>query len=176
MGTHLQIYAAWLWELCTAPVLPFRFEPVAQQVIDRLAELSGPGKAVGLDGVQARAEAFAAAARRLDAQAETWAGRFAKGEGDEAAAQLLNRTMKRLSRMLVPLQSQVKGGYAQDPYGFTPQTTMLPCLYELPELERTPDGPERWMLETKLVRQRNRVADGLGDAAAVIDDTLAALG
>lgn len=176
MGTHLQIYAAWLWELCTAPVLPFRFTPVAEQVAQRLGELAGPGRAVSLDGVQARSEAFAAAARRLDAEAEAWAKRFAAGEGDDAAAQLLNRTMKRLSRILVPLQSQVKGAYAQDPYGFTPQTTMLPCLYELPELEKLPDGPERWMLETKLVRQRNRVEDGLADATAAIEDTLGALG
>lgn len=176
MATHLKIYAAWLWELCTAPVLPFRFAPVAQQIGDRLAELAGPGAAVGLDGVQARAEAFADAARRLDAEAEAWAGRFANGQGDEDAARLLNRTMKRLSRILVPLQSQVTSPYGQDPYGYTPQGTMLPCLYDLSELDGAPDAPERWMLETRLVRQRNRVADGLGDASAAIDDTLRALG
>ena len=31
------------------------------------------------------------------------------------------------------------------------------------------------MLETKLVRQRNRVADALGDARRLIDETLARL-
>jgi hypothetical protein len=31
------------------------------------------------------------------------------------------------------------------------------------------------MLETRLVRQRNRVADVLGDARALIDDTLKGL-
>jgi hypothetical protein len=175
MAAHLKIYAAWLWELCTAPVLPFRFAPVAEQIATRLKELEGPGAAVGLAGVQAATARFAEAAARLDAEAEAWAARFAKGEGDEAAARLLNRTMKRLSRILVPLQSQVKGAYAQDPYGFTPQTTMLPCLYELPELAKSEDGPDRWMLETALVRARNRVADGVGDATAHIEDALAAL-
>ena len=176
MGTHLQIYAAWLWELCTAPVLPFRFVPVAEQFTGRLAELAGPGKAVRLDGVQARAADFAAAAARFDAASEAFAARFAAGQGDEDAARLLNRTMKRLSRILVPLQSQQKSSYAQDPYGYTPQTTMLPCLYDLPRLEQMDDGPDLWMLRTELVRQRNRVADGLNDAAAAIDDSLTALG
>jgi hypothetical protein len=175
MEVHLRIYAAWLWELCTAPVLPFRFVPVADQIAARLDELAAPGASVGLDAVRARTVKFAHAAARLDAEAEAWAGRFAAGEGDEAAARLLNRTMKRLSRILVPLQSQVKGAYAQDPYGYTPQTTMLPCLYDLPGLAKLPDGPERWMLETRLVRDRNRVADGVGDATAVIDDALSAL-
>ncbi len=174
--THMEIYAAWLWELATAPVLPFRFVPVAEQIATRLDQLAGPGAAVGLGGVRERTDIFARSAARLDAEAEAWGARFAKGEGDDDAARLLNRTMKRLSRILVPLQSQVKGSYAQDPYGFTPQTTMLPCLYELPSLETTEDGPDRWMLETQLVRDRNRVADGVGDATAAIDDALTALG
>jgi hypothetical protein len=38
-----------------------------------------------------------------------------------------------------------------------------------------PEADERWMLETKLVRQRNRVTDALADATALIDDTLATL-
>lgn len=176
MATHMRVYAAWMWELCTAPVLPFRFVPVAEQIEARLAELAGPGQAVGLDGVIARAAAFTATAARLDAEAEAWAERFARGEGDEAAALLLNRTMKRLSRTLVPLQSQVKGPYGQDSYGFTPQGTMLPCLYDLPRMAAAGDGPDRWMLETQLVRERNRVADGIGDAMAAIEDTLATLG
>ena len=53
---------------------------------------------------------------------------------------------------------------------------MLPCLFDVPQLADLPDGEQRWMLETQLVRQRNRVADALGDATALIDDTLAHLG
>ncbi|WP_333834299.1 M28 family peptidase [Rubrimonas sp.] len=176
MALHLKVYAAWLWELCTAPVLPFRFAPVAEQITTRLAELAPAGAAVGLDGVLARAEGFAAAAGRLDAAAEDWAGRFARGAGDEDVARLLNGAMKRLSRILVPLQSQEKGPYGQDPYGYTPQGTMLPCLYDLPALAKAEDGPERWMLATEMRRRRNRVADGVGDATRVIDDALALLG
>lgn len=176
MAIHMRLYAAWMWELCTAPVLPFRFTPVAEQIAARLDELAGPGDTVGLAEAKARAKAFHDAAGRLDATADSWAARFAEGEGDEDAARTLNRAMKRLSRILVPLQSQVKGPYGQDPYGYTPQGTMLPCLYDLPKLAGMPDGPERWMLETQVVKNRNRVADGVSDARAMIDDTLRALG
>ena len=175
MGKHVEIYAAYLWELCTAPVLPFDYRPVADQICARLAELAEPGRDVGLDAVTARARAFAAAAGRLDALAGTWRARFAKGQGDEAAARLLNRTFRRLGRLLVPLQSTVKGTYGQDPYGYTPQTTMLPCLYDIPELAKLEDGEDRWMLGTRVVRDRNRVADALNDAIDLIDDVSAQL-
>ena len=47
----------------------------------------------------------------------------------------------------------------------------------LPRLAQMPrDSAERWMLETGLVRERNRVTDALTDARALIDDALAAVG
>jgi hypothetical protein len=45
---------------------------------------------------------------------------------------------------------------------------MIPCLFDLAAMEKSPaNTEERWMLETQLVRERNRVADGLADACAV---------
>jgi len=52
---------------------------------------------------------------------------------------------------------------------------MIPCLYDLNELAALGDGEQRWMLETKLVRARNRVADALQDSAAIVHDALAQL-
>ena len=77
---------------------------------------------------------------------------------------------------LVPIQSTAKGTYGHDPYGLTSQTTMIPCLYDVAHLARLPvDDEERWMLETQLVRERNRVVDALSDASTVIDETLGRL-
>ena len=135
------------------------------------------GKAVGLEAVAARTERFREAAARFDAAADRWRERYAKeGIKDDEPAYRLNRTMKRLGRLLIPLESTSIGTYGHDPYGLTAQTTMIPSLYDLPRMAKLPEGEERWMLETKMVRQRNRIADGLGDARSLIDDTLARLG
>jgi len=173
LADHLRIYAAYLWELCMAPVLPFRFRPVADQFVMRLQELAPAGKPVGLDGALARAQDFCAAAERLDAAADAWRARYAAGHQDQAPAEALNLCIKRLSRLLVPLQSSAKGAYDQDPYGYTPQTTMLPALYDVARLGKLANaGEERWLLETKLRRERNRVADALDDARTMIEDGL----
>ncbi|MBV8752986.1 MAG: M28 family peptidase [Hyphomicrobiales bacterium] len=174
MQTHLEIYAAYLWELCTAPVLPFEYVGVADQFIARLDHL-GTGS-VGLEGAIAQARAFRAAAERLDEAAQTWRARYAASEtADEAPADILNDCMKRLSRTLVPLASTAKGAYGHDPYGFTPQGTMIPSLFDVPRYAKMPDGEERWMLETALVRARNRTCDALGDCCNLINDTLGKL-
>jgi len=72
----------------------------------------------------------------------------------------------------VPLMSSAIGKYGHDPYGFGPQTTMMPALYDATRLAKMPEGEDRWMLETKVVRDRNRVADALSDCVAIIQDAL----
>jgi hypothetical protein len=173
MQDHVRVYAAYLWELCTAPVLPFTYAPVAAQIEKRLQEVEASGKAVGLEGVAARAKEFAKAAAKLDAAAAAAKAAFEAGKGDEAGARLLNGAMKRLSRLLVPLMSSAIGKYGHDPYGYTPQGTMIPSLYDLGRLAKLPEGAERWMLETRAVRDRNRVADTIAESIAIIDDALA---
>ena len=84
--------------------------------------------------------------------------------------------MKRLSRALIPLASTSKGAYGHDPYGYTPQGTMIPSLFDVPQFSKLPEGEARWMLETQLVRARNQVADALDDCGRLIDQTLATLG
>ena len=48
-------------------------------------------------------------------------------------------------------------------------------LYDVPRYAKLADGEARWMLETQLVRDRNRIADVLDDCRGLIDDTLARL-
>ena len=176
MREHLHVYAGYLWELCTAIVLPFEFVTVADQFIERLDMLKADAGPIGLDGAAERARAFKAAAERLEAAAAIWRTRYADGQTtDESAADRLNDCLKRLSRTLVPLASTAKGAYGHDPYGYTPQGTMIPSLYDVATYAALGDGEARWMLETQLVRDRNRIADGLDDCRRLIDDTLRGL-
>jgi Peptidase family M28 len=176
MADHMRVYAAYLWELCTAVVLPFEYVTVADQFIERLDQLKAGAEGVGLAGAADRARAFKASAERLDTATQEWRGRYAAGKTkDEAQAEVLNACMKRLSRALVPLASTAKGTYGHDPYGYTPQGSMIPSLYDVPRYAKLAESEARWMLETQLVRDRNRIADVLDDCRGLIDDALARL-
>ena len=63
---------------------------------------------------------------------------------------------------MIPIASTAKGTYGQDPYSLTAQSTVLPALFELPQLSNGKlDEHQRTMLEVQLVRDRNRIADTL---------------
>lgn len=176
MQDHIRVYAAWLWQLCTAAVLPYAYVPVADAFIERLDQFGPAGEAIGLSSAAAVAREFRASAARLDDATAAWSRRYKDGHTDDGPADLLNACMKRLSRGLVPLASTAKGTYGQDMYGYTPQGSMLPSLFDVPQLDGLPQAEARWMLETKLVRERNRVADALGDGRDLVERTLRDLG
>jgi len=81
--------------------------------------------------------------------------------------------MKRVNRLLIPLASTAKRTYGHDPYGYTPQGSMIPVLHDVPLLADLPEGETRWMLETELVRARNLVSDTLADAAITLREAMA---
>jgi len=178
MQDHLRVYAGWIWEMATAPVLPVEFVSVADQFIDRLTELRVDGDPINLTGAIQRARELRSAAAALDAAAATWRERYAKGEvKDEGPAAIINTCLKRLSRMLVPLASTARGTYGHDVYGYTPQRTMIPSLFDAPRLAKlSPDSEDRWMLEVQLIRNRNRVTDALTDCRLLVEETLRQLG
>ena len=175
LSVHLRVYVSYLWELCTAIILPFEFSNVAQEFVQQIELFDGSGD-VGMRGALECAHSFKSEAMRFDLTAKEWRQRYKSGATrDEAAAERLNACMKRLSRMLIPIGSTSIGAYGHDPYGFTSQKVMLPSLFELSRYKNLSDGAERWMLETKLVRQRNRLVDVMSDCSRMISDTLADL-
>jgi hypothetical protein len=174
LAEHLRIYAAYLWELCTTPILPFEFVSTADLLIERLVELSEFGASIGLPKTLTQAKEFRDAAVGFDQLALKWRQKYHTGNVcDDGPAETLNACMKRLTRLVIPISSTIKGTYGHDSYGLTPQGTVLPCLFEVPRLADLPlEHEERTMLETKLIRERNRVTDTLVDARAIIQDTL----
>jgi hypothetical protein len=175
MAEHIRIYGAYLWELCTAPILPFEFVSVADQFKTRIAELSAAGQSVGFASLATQADALGVAAQRLAQTTQHWSKIYANGSADDAPALALNACLKRLSRLLLPIVSTAKGTYGHDTFSYTPQSTVIPSLFDVPKLKGLPDGPDRWQLETQLIRERNRVSDALIDACTLIDNTLARL-
>ena len=155
--------------LCTEAVLPYEFADAADQFVDRLSKLQAPGESIGLGGALESARDFREAAITFDATTAAWRGRYTNDAAlDDAPAAHLNEAMKRVNRLLIPLASTAKGTYGHDPYGYTPQGSMIPVLHDVPQLAGLPEGETRWILETELVRARNLVADTMIDAAAIM--------
>jgi hypothetical protein len=179
MASHLRVYAAWLWELCTAMILPYEFTALAGHFrlhLDNLAQDRGLDD-LRLSAVAEKARDLESLAARVDDAAQAWRRQYAKGDPDNGrAAALLNACLKKLSNRLIPIQSTVKGVYGHDPYGYTPQLSPIPCLYDTGRYgELAPGTEERAILGTHLTRQRNRVSDALADACDVIEDNLSRL-
>ena len=167
---HLRVYGAYLWELCTAPVLPFDYVPVADEVLQRLTALKGESDRLSLQPLIDSAAGLKDVLGRLDSRAKN-------PSVNTTQADAINVCIKRLGRLLIPVSSSAKGTYGQDPYSLTAQSTVLPSLFELPQLSSTKLSEEqRTMLEIRLVRDRNRIADALTDARSTIEDCLTQLG
>jgi hypothetical protein len=177
LAVHLRVYARWMWDLLTLPVLPFEYRPVAARFVERLGQLASlEVPDLDMAGAVAQARDFLAAAERLDAQSRTWASRT-DSRDLEAAAAVLNGAMMRLSRLLVPVASTVAGAYGQDRYGHAWQTEMIPTLAPyagFAGLARDSEEYRTWWVA--MVRARNRVADTLGEATRICAEAVARLG
>jgi hypothetical protein len=173
LGLHLRVYARWMWDLLTAPLLPFEYAPMVAGLaarIDELASREVPG--IEVASVAERARELRELAARFDARVEAERARPA-----EPVAELLSGAMLRLSRALVPITSTVVGPYGQDRYGHAWQAGAIPALsgYEALAAGR-PDSEEFQTGWVAAVRARNRLADVLDGAVGVVRRALAEVG
>ena len=161
LDLHLRLYAHWVWELLTAPVLPYRYGPMTQALsgsLSRLATSNVPDNDIKRLAEQGRE--LQHLATQFDAHVAS-----ARTQGDridDAEAESLNATMLELARLLVPLISTVGGPYSQDRYGHAWQSGEVPALTPLSTLaELDPDSEQYQTHWVAAIRARNRIADTL---------------
>lgn len=179
VARELSVWAAYLAGLAGAVVLPTRFAPLAQSIMEAIRNLP-PGGAdqIGLTSLVALASRFVDSARALDAFADAVADRFSRRRGSalEDTANELNQVLMQLSRLLTAPTRSVAGRYGQDSYDLSDLTAPVPSLVPLARLMALPPSSEEArLLRTELRRRRNTIADGLSDATWLIDRTLARL-
>jgi hypothetical protein len=179
VARELPVWGAYVAGLAGAVVLPTRFAPLARSLMESVRSLpSGGPDPIALASLGALAGRFADRARALDAFADAVADRFSREGGPalEDTASELNHVLVHLSRLLTAPARSVAGRYGQDSYGLSDLTAPVPPLVPLARLMALPPlSEEARLLRTELRRRRNAVADGLSDAAWVVDRTLARL-
>ncbi|MFQ6075349.1 MAG: hypothetical protein ACE5Z5_04335 [Candidatus Bathyarchaeia archaeon] len=166
----LKMYGALIFRLCNSPVIPFEFVSYAQEFIEALTDLQSKGKGtIELTPLINQAEALKGEAAKLDRTI----GRMLKEGKPPQEFEAINRCLMRLSRILMPVGYTLVGKYDQDTYGRTETTRPIPVLQPTARLATlNPESDDFKLLKTRLVRERNKVADVLIEAKKLIKDTL----
>jgi hypothetical protein len=173
-----KMYVALILRLCNDPIFPFEFVSVADEFLVTLSDLQEKGKGtVDLKALIEKAKTFKVEANRLEEESRRKRSEYDKRKGDkkfEESVKLINNCLMKLSRTLIPVSYTTVCKYDQDTYGRSGLDKPLPSLQPIADLANLdPESSEFKALKTKLIRDRNRVSDALGDAIEVIRDTRA---
>jgi hypothetical protein len=179
-----RFYALALSRLLTGEHLPFEYVTYAAWMRQTLTDLQGAlAGALDLSGLLDRVEEFDGLARQLQ--------KAATATTDAATRARIDACQMRLSRLLNPVFFTVVGLHGQDLRGAIPgpavryplpsepafQPRYFPGLQRgrrLGDLES--DSGERAALYTELLRERNRVGEGIGAANRELRAALAEIG
>ena len=165
-----EVYALVLWRWCTAAVLPLDYRAAAAELglaLRNIQEAAGDGfdLSAPLDAVTR----LTGAVDRLHASAERVAASVGTGRGTRKqrdAASLVNDTLMRAGRALIPINYTSTGAFDHDLAVPIPPIPVLQSGARLRGLSRGTD--EYHALETRLVRERNKIAHTIDAAADAI--------
>jgi hypothetical protein len=164
LARDAKVLVATVYHLATDRVLPYDQSAAVEEIRQALDEISSAaGDAFDLSAVRADADALLDATKKLNE-------RRAQPVSDEQA-QILNRCIVQLSRLLIPVNYTQTGRFDQD---LALQFQPVPGLRAAAQLRNLPgDSQERHTLEVKLRRERNRVRHALREGRAAIEQALA---
>ena len=151
--------------MCASPVLPMDYAAVADDLRDRIEQAERTANGAMPLGLPI--DTLSEAARRLKTHIEKIQA------SDDHGIQQVNRTLKRLGRILMPAFETYGGRYAQDRVAHPALKSPLPALHDLQTcLDEPPDSDLRHLLYTERLRVRNYLSDALRSATAEIEAVL----
>lgn len=163
-----ELRLAVLYTLANLPVLPYRIAPIAQSYATALSELHAAAKAhADLWPLVDRADRLLARARVLDEHSREFAERAGRGAKRADQVRELNRLLMALSHSLNATLYTESGRFDQDPAAPLPILPGLDRARQLAKLD--PASDDYGFLLTRIIRERNRVADTLDDALILLD-------
>jgi len=169
-----EVYALVLWRWCTAPVLPLDYRAAAAELGDSLRHIQhAAGDAFDLTPPLDAVTRLTGAVERLHASAERLEAAVGTGRGTRKqrdAASLVNDTLMRAGRALIPMNYTSTGAFDHDLAVPIPPIPVLQSAGRLRGLSR--GSNEYHALETRLVRERNKVTHVIGAAAEAIGHAL----
>ena len=170
---HAKLYTHLIIRLCNEPIIPLNFTTTINYIIKELEELSKTAKdKADLTPIQTEAKTLLKLTELLNEEiAEV--RRHQESEKYKDKIELINSCLIKLSRILTPAFRSVAGRYGQDPYGFTPLYKPIPRLYYVVKrlTQLSEEESLYHQLETKFLRERNKLIDALTNAQQTIQVT-----
>lgn len=163
-----ELRLAELYTLANLPVLPYRMAPIAQSYVSALSDLHAAAKPhADLWPLVDRADRLLARAGVLDEHSREFAERAGRGAKRADQVRELNRLLLALSHSLNATLYTEAGRFDQDPAAPLPILPGLDRARQLAKLD--PASDDYGFLLTRIIRERNRVADTLDDALILVD-------
>ena len=166
----MRVNLGYIFRLCNDRILPMEFITVAEELMARLKQIVVLEKGLlKLPQLVERAEKLKKEAMELEM--------IKKRIKDVEEITIINDCLMKLSRILLPVLNTIAGKYGQDSYGLSSLSFPIPALYQLERFSNLrPDDTDYKLLQTKLLRERNRIADALREAIWLIKTTRRLLG
>ena len=174
MEKCVRMFASYTYEMATTRVLPMNFVYTADEMLQRIYELQEIIKDRGdakelleMDEVVKYALLFKRKAQGVEALRQIIESDPANGE------MMINNTLKKLSRTLLPVIYSITGRYEQDTYGLSALNYVFPGTESIHKLVSFPSGSHDYYLwSTRARRERNRISDALRHAISICDSIL----
>jgi hypothetical protein len=159
------VYALTVYTLCSNTILPLNYEKAALRLKKLLTELQQIGKdAIDLGLLIAQASKLATVVKKFNARASK------VKPNQKAEIEDYNRTLMRLSRLLVPITQTRVGRYDHDLAVSVPLLPTLDSIRRLAQLDLESD--EFKFLRNGLRRNVNQISDALDKAIATVEGAL----
>lgn len=142
-------------KLADSRILPYDFEKKIDKFCENLATLNQLyGDRIELLSLLSALSNVRAKVQKLQA--------ISIGLSDASLIARYNEALMSVSRLLTNVSQTYADKYQQDSYGHSFLSSPVPLLAQLPLLDKYPqDSMEYGMIETQLVKNRNRISDAI---------------
>ena len=163
LNRDTKVYALVTLALCTSAILPFNYQKTAGDIKKYLNELQTLcGEKFDLRPLLERANKLATALAKLN--------RAATRSRGNRKTEVINATIMRLGRLLVPLTYTSKGRFEHDLAILMPP---LPCLDDVRRMANLDENSDEFkFLSNGMRRNSNRVASVLDEALELVNSNL----
>lgn len=166
---------SYVFDLALTPVLPMDFVPVADEILNRVNDLTDiiKGRPDAIDLLEMdKVKEIVLEFRDKAAQLETLRQKAVENhEAYDVAA--LNHALKQISRAILPMTCTVTGRYEQDTYGLSALHYVIPCSESIRTLVSYPENShDYYVWSTRAKRDRNKITDAVRHATTIINQTL----